>query len=71
MLMSEDALDSVTQMEHFLYVVSEGNPLPLLGYHLKTVNGTFREWREREREREERRGEERGGENQSCDSCVD
>ena len=62
MLMSKDALDSVTQMEHFLYIVSEGNPLPLLGYHLKTVNGTFREWgereREREREREERRREE-------------
>ena len=60
--MSEDALDGLTEVEDLLHIVGEGNSLPLLDYHLKTVNSTFRESgegegggegrRERKRERE-------------------
>jgi hypothetical protein len=56
-------------VEDLLHVVGEGNPLPLLDYHLKTVNGTFRE-REggRERGRGERRGE--GGWRESVSNNI-
>ena len=60
MLMSEDALNSFTQVEDLLHVISEGISLPLLGYHLETVNSTFRET-ESEREREREGGREGGG----------
>lgn len=54
--MSEDALNSLTQVEDLLNVIGEGNSLPLLDYHLKTVNGTYRERGSRERGGGEREG---------------
>ena len=60
--MSEDALDSLAQVEDLLHVIGEGNSLPLFYYHLKTVNGTFRERERKEGGEREGGGRERGKE---------
>lgn len=68
--MSEDALDGLTEVEDLLHIVGEGNSLPLLDYHLKTVNSTFRESGEGEGGGEGRRERKRERENPSCDSLT-